>query len=105
MKTASGKDTRIKNKLSVVILGLFVLVTFSGIDLAGPLDSYGLDLYLADNYATYFDIVSYPDLYFGVIRKVAIYTDDGTNAESILAVFRAVAAMGHKVYGYREKQH
>jgi len=31
--------------------------------------------------------------------KVAIYCDDGSNGESILAVFRAVAAMGHKVYG------
>ncbi len=99
MKPESKKGTRIKNKLSVLFLGLFVLVTLTGFNLAGPRDSYGLDFYLPDDYVTYLYPLPNDKLYYHISRKVAIYTDEGTNSESILAVFRAVAAMGHSVYG------
>lgn len=103
MKTVFGKGA-VKNKLYAVIVGLFVFIANIGVHLAGPMDCYSENLYLDldktyVNYFDLFDLVPSSELYYRLGSKVAIYTDVGTNAESILAVFRAVAAMGHQVYG------
>ncbi len=58
MKTASRKDSKTIKRLAVILLGAFVLIILSRIDLVGAMGGYGLDLSSGLNYLIYLTFIS-----------------------------------------------